>query len=105
MIWEMKSYYSGTQIDRTAAQNLIEQVLVNSSDSVQALTVVVGDKVSISYNNDRPYIVQKISSSFSLGKNIPLGENNTISIDKWLTDNPENAGEYNPIPESSQGET
>ena len=97
MIWEMKSYYARTKIDKDSIQKVIEEVDITHSESLNISDFAVGDKVCIAYNEDRPYILQKIKQSYSTNKQISINEDSKINVENWMSYS-DIDGEYNPIP-------
>lgn len=99
-LWDMKMFYGKTKIDRNALQGSIQRVSYSSSKSVIAEKLLVGDKVSIAYDEDKPYIIEKIGTSYS---------NKTLSTEvassssyEWLTPSNGPFGEYSqemPLPD------
>jgi hypothetical protein len=62
-IWDVKNYYSKTKVDRFAVQGVIDKVALVSQEGLKVGVVVRGDRVVVAYQEDRPYILQKVSQA------------------------------------------
>lgn len=96
-MWEMKKYYAKTKIDKMAAQNIIENISLKNSKTIKAADIQKGDRVVIGYDEDLPYIVQRIKQSSVLNQKIS-GSEEDISVYEWLGENFGEIKEINPIP-------
>lgn len=63
IIWDVKSYYRKTAIDRNSAQGVIERVRLASPSGLIIEELTEGDQVVVAYKEDRPYILQRIAQA------------------------------------------
>jgi NAD-dependent DNA ligase len=80
-----------------AAQNIIENISLKNSKTIKAADIQKGDRVVIGYDEDLPYIVQRIKQSSVLNQKIS-GSEEDISVYEWLGENFGEIKEINPIP-------